>query len=82
MHMPTRSDTSTTETMTAMSKIGVVFLFFVLSEQYVSLLFEHRGLPSNLVTQLNNIHTRSAQKISAALQSYDYNMSLFSRTTL
>jgi hypothetical protein len=54
MHMPTRRDISTTGTITAMSKIDLVFLFFFLSEQYVSLLFEHTGLPTNLVTQLND----------------------------
>jgi hypothetical protein len=51
-----------------MSKTGVVFLF--LFEQYASLLFVHTGFPSNLVTQVDNIHKKSAQKISADLQSY------------
>jgi len=67
----------------------VVFLFFflsslllfLLSEQYVSLLFAHTGLPTNLMTQLNDIHKKSAQKNSAALQNHDYNMPLFSNTT-
>jgi hypothetical protein len=52
MHIITRRDISTTGTITAMSKIGMLFFFF---EQYVSLTFEHTGLPSNLVTQLQNI---------------------------
>jgi hypothetical protein len=72
MHIPTIRDISTTGTMTEMSKIGVVFLF--LCEQYASLLFEHTGFPSNLVTQVDNIHKKSAQKISVDLQSYDFNM--------
>jgi hypothetical protein len=79
MHIPTRRDISTTGTITAMSKIDLVFLLF-LSEQYLSLLFEHTGLPTNLVTQLNDIHKKLAQKIIASLQSYGYNMSLFSHT--
>ena len=62
MHMPTRSDISTTGTITAMSNIVLVFLFFVLPEQYASLLFEHTGLPSNLMTQLNHIHERNPLK--------------------
>jgi hypothetical protein len=49
MHIPTRRHISTTGTTTAMSNIGVVLLFVILSEQYVSLLFEHTGFPSNLV---------------------------------
>jgi hypothetical protein len=58
-----------------MSKIGVVFLF--LFEQYASLLFVHTGFPSNLVTQVDNIHKKSAQKISADLQSYVFSMTVF-----
>jgi hypothetical protein len=56
MHIPTKRDTSTRGTITAMSKVCVLFLLLI--EQYVSLMFEHRGLPSNLVTQLNNNHKR------------------------
>jgi hypothetical protein len=65
MYIPTRRDISTTGTITAMSKTDLVFLFFLLlSEQYVSLLFEHTGLPTNLVTQLNAYIRKSAQKIT------------------
>ena len=53
MHIPTKRDTSTIGTITAMSKVCVVFFFLL--EQYVSLIFEHAGLPSNLVTHLNNV---------------------------
>jgi hypothetical protein len=59
MHIPTRRGISTTGTITAMSKILLVF-FLSLYEQYVSVTFEHRGLPSNLVTKLNNIHKISS----------------------
>uniref|UniRef100_A0A0E0N3X2 Uncharacterized protein n=1 Tax=Oryza rufipogon TaxID=4529 RepID=A0A0E0N3X2_ORYRU len=41
----TRSRRDTTGTITAMSKIGVLFLF----AQYLSLTFEHMGLPSSLI---------------------------------
>lgn len=51
VHITARRDTITTGTITAMTMVDLVFFLF---EQYVSLIFEHTGLPSNLVTPLHN----------------------------
>ena len=80
MHITTRRDTSTTGTITAMSMVDLVFFLF---EQYVSLTFEHTGLPSNLVTQMNNISINHLSNILAttALLNYDCNIPPFSSMT-